>query len=105
MTDMTLNERIATAKGWEELAAIEGSYKIPGGYAYRLPDWSGSIADAWGLVEEIGSAGRRDMYPVIWQDKGTDLWVCEFGKIQSPQWCDTAPEAICLAYLAVKGGK
>jgi hypothetical protein len=63
----------------------------------ELPHYSTDIAAAWKVMVAVAN-GRRDRYPTLWQDKGTNLWVCEFGSVQDG-WCDTAPLAICRAAL------
>ena len=107
---MTLNERIAKVKGWYDAPsgwAKTGSGEIKPlsmGEVYKTPDWSGSIADAWELVEEITdqiTRGKmRNKSPALWFDKTSELWCCDIGKHSA--FGKTAPEAICLAYLAVK---
>ena len=62
-----------------------------------IPDWPNNIKAAWGLVEEMG-AGVNIRHVV---DTYGDKWHCSFNL---PLWYsdDTAPLAICRAYLAWK---
>lgn len=106
---MTLNERIAKAKGWvmvewwedkgHEPPAYRRGWRHPHGSRRRvLPkNWSGSISDAWELVEEV-SAGAGLCVTRLQYD-GED-WVCVLGSGKARR-ADTAPEAICLAWLAI----
>lgn len=86
MTDLKmsdLNERIARAKGWTRA---------------REPNWSGNIADAWELMKEM----RADLmeFAITPHYERHGGWCFEFldgGRYES----GTAPEAICLAWLAI----
>jgi len=91
--------------GWVHIDGFVVTMAVPswdqGNNVYlEVAKWnpSTSISDAWLVIEEVTKAGHRNRYPVLWQDKGTDLWACEFGCVQG-RWCDTAPEAICRAAL------
>lgn len=105
-----LNERIAKVKGWYNTPSgwarinSDGVTALSAGDVYKTPDWSGNIADAWELVGEIQETGRSVSVnsPVPgyytwdvrgWNDKTNDGRYIAHG--------EDAPEAICLAWLAI----
>ena len=103
---LTLNERIAKVKGWEVDYSMSGSADqfcaaTPDG---MLKDWRTDIADAWELVEEMFSNGHHYIDVASVGDR-SNPWECEVsganGNYGVARNAPTAPEAICLAYLAV----
>lgn len=109
MTDDELRRKIAEAKGieYEVLTFVVGNE-----YVYKdeekdqftpIPDWPVSIADAFELLESDEVYGYKLLKPVSWPWKH-QCWIMP--KIHPMQKfsaeADTAPRAICLAYLAWK---
>ena len=93
----TINERIARVKRWHYHG--EG-YASPVKSTGPLRDWSGSIADAWELVEEMTSEPSYVCIesPLVGENK----WRCSVDEPNAIyKDAPTAPEAICLAWLAV----
>jgi hypothetical protein len=66
-------------------------------------DYAGDISEAWELVQEIT---RQDGYSVEVRDNGISFnafcVIAEDGGIIATASGDTAPRAICLAYIAWK---
>ncbi len=108
----TINERIAKAKGWEFDPGYQNygawfAHNEDGRLAYKamkngLPDWSGSIADAWELVEELRNLGPTDLATL--KDGGWQCNCLRHGSSISRK-APTAQEAIALAWLAVNEGE
>lgn len=79
--------------------------KPDGRFTSYIPDWPNSISEAWGLAEEMRSSEKW-----IAVDSVSDGWVClAGGACESEHWCsgfpgDTAPLAICRAWLMWKEG-
>lgn len=101
MTDDEIRIKIALLRGYLNVANREGSITgtVPGErYIDDVPNWPVSIADGWELVEEmynynikkIGTETTAVLYP------DTHILRGKVGK------ADTAPRAICLAWLAWK---
>jgi hypothetical protein len=100
---MVTNSDIAKMKGWRPIT-YQGVGKGNGLWTkwvtpehdteITLPDWTGNIADAWTLVEEMPEGTR------VWRTK--KHWLC--AKINGV-WRTgaTAPQAIVKAYMAWKG--
>ena len=99
MENDEIRYKIAVLKGWTRESynnAIE--FDIPNGHNKWLLDWPVNISDAWELVEEmynynikkIGGVVTAVLYP------DTHILRGQVGK------ADTAPVAICLAYIGVK---
>jgi hypothetical protein len=90
---MTLNERIARLRGYRYDALADKAGVL------RQHDWSGSIADAWDLVAQMGAAGHdiRIEYMPREVDENS-VWFVQFSSAAA--LADTAPAAIAAAYLA-----
>lgn len=97
MTDQELNERVAKARGWKKRG--EDWWSPPeGGLGDPLPKWSTEIAAAWELVPLISRF-------CLINDHREDGCSVEFevGEEMDIAVGETAPRAICNAYLVVHG--
>lgn len=107
MTKKTINERVAAVKGFQPYRQQRTGHIVPlmwfdGVYdsnsAFQK-DWQHSIADAWELVEEMTYQVRAVRPPK--PARGGYLVEMLNGR---DQIADTAPEAICLAWLSIHEG-
>lgn len=117
MTDSELNEAVARKLGWiKELTKAKVIYEYAGRtspaefYQWRRPegmldamgppDYCHSIAAAWEVVDKIKADGCR---LEISSPLGEPHWVCQvygcYGDFMYGAGADTAPMAICLAFL------
>ena len=103
MTNNELRHKIAEARGWtiiDEQSHI-GVKDKSGLSAYEfIPNWPVNIVDAWELVEEMATP---DNFGLSFWDK--NIWECIYHKDEDHSSfveADTAPRAICLAYIAYK---
>jgi hypothetical protein len=107
LTDDEIRLEIARRKGWAENALYE--YHDP---LHRWigppplykrddpPNWPGSIADAWGLVEEINHINNVTI------DPGVQVTVVQiYTEKVIVESAHTAPRAICLAWLMWDDGR
>ena len=105
MTAEELREEIARLRGWTDTDRPLVHWKTPPSHPRWawVPNWPSDIAAAWQLVEEIekechavsmerGSKKQWDC--VILPEEVQETWVVGEG--------DTAPLAICRAYVAWK---
>ena len=111
---MTENEelclKVAKLKGWTRIKNDGGGYFLgvpPGlkcGDIWLVPNWPGSIADAWRLVEEIAQGNIDCSIYVNNQYLSDSKYKCLFcEKNGRKTWSadsNTAPLAICKAYIA-----
>ena len=114
MTDDEIRLKIAKAKGWVKTDSVftAGAVTIAAVGWYKsdaetntietmsvLPDWPRDIAAAWGLVEEMPHV-RVVKWSIYWScsvcPKDTFLDIPGYFYEQG----DTAPRAICLAWIA-----
>ena len=108
MTNDEINTKIARLQGWTEMPDEFYSWQRPIGVGVQLrdsaPDYTDSMQYAWELVDEIT---RQRGFSVEVRDNGRSFnSVCvitEDGGIITVASSDTAPSAICLAYIAWKG--
>lgn len=97
----TINERIAKVKGLRRVYVVQTQHvylKDADGNECPMKNWSGSIADAWGLVPELQKHG-----PIVISELD-DGWHVDL--MAGPD--SEAPiisEAISLVYLAVMEGE
>ena len=108
MTNDEINAKIARLQGWTETPGEYCSWwqKHIGFVVYcrdSAPDYTDSMQYAWELVDEIT---RQDGFSVEVRDNGRSFnsvcTVTEDGGIITVTSSDTAPRAICLAYIAWK---
>ena len=120
MTESTndeLRRKIAEVNGWiVQESPTELWYLDEIARWQIVPNWPVNIADAWELVEEMRESGyvfdlraRREQNIVMeGENYNHDRWSCEchpFGTITTKailETADTAPRAICLAWLEWK---
>jgi hypothetical protein len=125
MTPEQIRLEIAKIKGWK--IEDKGTFQIvtdpsgdknltQHGLEFFTPDWPGSIAAAWGLVEEMTDKENKDYctFTMMRCDgwSSGQLWGYEvtFGKPFMHRtkdvscWASTAPLAICKAYLQWQRG-
>jgi hypothetical protein len=95
----TLNERIAACKKWRHVLVTQDGAVYEKFSMLPRKDWSGSIADAWDLVAQMGAAGHdiRIEYMPREVDENS-VWFVQFSSAAA--LADTAPAAIAAAYLA-----
>ena len=92
-----------TRKDVEEFCQNHPSYEV--GEWSRVKRYSTDISVAWELVEEMAQTGGIGVY------NSTDGGWCmehvpsEFNTPSVTEYADTAPRAICLAYLKAKEAK
>lgn len=102
MTDRELNEAVAKKLGWGWYARedIEGWFKEGELYLKDLPDYVHSIEAAWEIVDKIK---ETELFALCFHDLG---WHCEInccdGERPIDEEADTAPRAICEAFLKLK---
>lgn len=105
MTDSEINEAVARKLGWTfcQHGGASGAVRpnpIKPHFHEVYPDYCHSIAAAWEIVEQPGliwMIGRdRNGYSAgVCRDSGTDI------NTMANTWAETAPMAICLAFLKV----
>lgn len=107
MTNDEINAKIARLQGWTETPGEYCSWQKHIGFVVycrdSAPDYTDSMQYAWELVDEIT---RQDGFSVEVRDNGRSFnsvcTVTEDGGIITVASSDTAPRAICLAYIAWK---
>jgi len=102
MTDQALNEAVASKLGWVWQGRWAGGVKMwlrkfdnfhdNWNQARYLPDYSGDIQVAWEIVQ------KQDCVSLL-KLKDARQWVCCFDDYDMTNLADTAPEAICKAFL------
>ena len=111
MTDEELRLAIAKAKGWIESTENGARWINPrGGAIFTIPNWPKHIHTAWELVEEMKVGGYyvRVDTPFTadspYQVKVDEMGWADHNPPPPGGWysADTAPRAICLAWLAWK---
>jgi hypothetical protein len=113
MTPTELNKAVATALGWTDLKEEPQTWRmgtqlqgVPPGLgpkSYRVvPDYSGDIAAAWGLVESMRVS---EDFVRIDNHGAKEWWEVTLSHTPGPirESSKSAPEAICRAFLAAKG--
>ncbi len=116
LTNDEIRRKIAELKGIEVVAQTttmpDGS-SIPTGVLFMkirntcgfLPDWPVSIEDAWGLVEEMRMSPASVNVQGDYGEKGFVCYVHPYPTDETItlfEHADTAPRAICLAWLGWK---
>lgn len=94
MTDDEIILKIAELKGWRE-KGMPDKYSLS-----HIPNWPVNIQDAWELAEEMRFVGMRQ-YDRIWHCSVYD----QEGSLEAYGTDESAPRAICLAYLAYMEAK
>lgn len=106
MTDQEVNEAVARKLGWkakcQKYKTLEGQLdcQVTHYRKSKLPDYCHSIQAAWEIVDNWNESGdvyfRRETMAkkMNWE---VSFW---FNKeCKASEWADTAPMAICLAFL------
>lgn len=105
MTTQEINVSIALLLGWVPnqnpnfKRDMEKTWKSPSGGLSFLPDYCGSIFAAWEIVEFVSHQFTLQRL------EKSKKWICtmnEWGRDGSV--ADTAPMAICLAFLKLNAG-
>lgn len=98
MTDQEINEAVARKLGWEPVPVsndnvyygawrqINGVLVIP-----KVPDYCHSIEVAMGIVGE-----HKEGFEIKFKN---GVWCVWMSGLRSNEYADTAPMAICLAFL------
>lgn len=100
MTDKKINDAVARKLGWWKIENGIGKrpeYKEGDGCADVIPDYCGSIEAAWEIVEKLGDFTLRYSPPKKWIVSKLMAWNHQDDTIIGE--ADTAPMAICLAFL------
>lgn len=99
MTDSEINEVVARKLGWIEDKPHGWIKPKPHREGFLigqriLPDYSHSIDAAWEIVEKC-------KYVCLVKPLNNEKWKCDMGTNDEIiiQWADTAPMAICKAFL------
>lgn len=110
MSNDEINEQIAYLQGWVRVAppaipewqrpTVNGTECLCSG----LPNWAGQICTAWQLVDEIVESCYGVMMGVFGRE-GAFCEILQEGQPEIKEYADTAPLAICEAYMAWKGKK
>lgn len=96
MTNSELDEAVAKARGWNDLTLV-----ATGGYSP-----STKIVQAWQLVEEMRASNVMLTLEVYEAEFGVQAIFDDMSSDEPDRavaTADTAPRAICLAYLKAKG--
>ena len=114
-SNQDINEAVARKLGWIAPTHKRNSASIyPNGQPFteykwhrdkkfvdQVPDYCTQIAAAWEIVEFVKTTKR---FVQIWSPMGEKHWVCHIeqnGDLIAGAGADTAPMAICLAFLKV----
>jgi hypothetical protein len=109
MDNNEINEQIVRLQGWVKLPlpavpnwqrpTKDGTKCLYG----SLPDYAGQICTAWQLVDEI----MESCFGVLigTSHEGTFCQILQEDQPEIIEYADTAPLAICEAYMAWKGKK
>lgn len=91
-----IKELVARKLGWLDIKDGLGQppEKQSGDNGYVIPDYACSIEAAWEIVEKLRSDGWR----VIITVEGLN-WACTIGTWLHEELAETAPLAICRAFL------
>lgn len=111
---MNINEAVARKLGFRDLEYrpnigfmdLVGHRKGSPPFGETVPDYSHSLKAAWEIVEHLkGNFFLVRGFPM--NDPLADEWTCQFGTDHSPMMirgqAETAPMAICLAFLKLGG--
>jgi len=100
MTNQELNEAVARKLGWKELGGRWSSPGLTGWKNIECPAYSTSIEAAWEIVERMEYMTLRHRYGL-----GLKGFVCQVdrnGQMVANEEADTAPMAICKAFLKLE---
>lgn len=97
MTDNEINDAVARGLGWKILGPEFGGWMREGKHQehrQHIPDYCHSIAAAWEIVDKIPA------WDLVAMDGEIQARLYLNGKTEMAN-ADTAPMAICLAFLKV----
>lgn len=124
MTDQEINEQVARKLGWNKLAKLDDSTGYLYGWKFKgelanPPDYCHSIEAAWEILEKKQIAlvptntgwfaTSRDA--VLEEGECLEIWIPSGCATRDHCGClrcaiaDTAPMAICLAFLKLEDGR
>lgn len=109
-----INEKVAQRLGWtrndDRYRGIQ--YRQGNMYTPDLPNYAGSIADAWEVVEHLTKDSPYRKYEVGLAHRGfqAHVWITNDplmpnNRIVADAIAETAPLAICRAFLALEESK
>lgn len=100
MTEQEINEVVARKLGWREQNADRFPWMNSQGMELPIPEFCTSISAAWEIVDKIK---QTELFALCWHD---GFWHCEInccdGEREIDEESETAPMAICLAFLKLK---
>jgi hypothetical protein len=106
MTPEQINEAVAIRLGWEKVPVpgptpralwIQKGRYGHGDGQYVVPDYSGDIKLAWEIVEHLRA---QQGYALNLKSFTNGVWIkINAGKIEVKADAETAPMALCLAFL------
>lgn len=110
MTDQEINEAVAKKLGWRitkvsDMVDPLGSrfFHSLKGQSLDLPNYCHSIEAAWGIVEYLHAKGKSiELQHSPWTKTIADekeFYSVRFDENDMPVSAETAPKAICLAFL------
>lgn len=105
MTDQEINEAVARKLGWDKMHPCQRhlSKKVRADFyiAGPPPDYCHSIEAAWEICDFVKQVHPEWQVSLFCVDKD---WACIFGTAEKhyAEYADTAPMAICLAFLKLK---
>lgn len=107
MSPEEINEKVALGLGWKKDQKNWWYRPAPSGAGYNMsivglcPDYSRDIGAVWEVVENLASKGFA--VKVVWMMQlGTCVINYNGGEPLAHANADTAPMAICLAFLELK---
>jgi hypothetical protein len=97
-----LNTKVMKLTGWTsgQLGQVFVFYDASGRMHGAEPRYTRDIAKAWELVEEVQAEPREQWFNIDRAPGISKRWIACIGGIAKAG--DTAPEAICRAYVAWK---
>lgn len=107
MTDLELNEAVARKLGWT-YSEKDKHWHQPvgdaGGNCWDFPDFANNIEAAWEIVDYCQNKLVLYQIDLSWSRTG-ETWYCTMGtknQLNEGVGADTAPRAICLAFLKLE---
>jgi hypothetical protein len=112
MTPDEINQAVARKLGWKRIktdlfddAWVNGTVEIDAkcGWAEYNFKWATSIEAAWEIVEFMAKTQFPKVMYVYKEIDTEGMWGCRLGVgLDGDTWADTAPMAICLAFLKLE---
>jgi Phage ABA sandwich domain len=98
MTNQEINEAVARKLGWTYDEKFQ-DWGNPQDEKMLLPDYCGSIAAAWEIVEHVKLPMQLGNNCVVKGSEWYCFWWDNKNNREYREHADTAPMAICLAFL------